>query len=280
VRLALEPLVAVADRCRAAVVGLIHVNKGEGADPLTLIMGSRAFVAVARAVLFVMSDPDDEKVRLVGQPKNNLGRTDLPTLKFTIEGVKVTDTDEGEVWTGRLVWSGETDRSIASYLEDGAAGGEQRTAVGEAAVWLNDYLLTQGGRAKSRDCKVEGGKAGHTRDALQRACKKLKVQTEAEGFPRTTWWSLPQSADASGESSPTQTTQSTQTDVGRRATPVDAVVGVVGVVGLSRGDAATGPACEACRRADGSVSFSGVAHQMLCRDCWRHPESATQSEMF
>ena len=62
------------------VVGLIHVNKSGSQDALNSIMGSRAFTAVPRAVLFVATDPDDETVRLAGEPKNNLGRTDLPTL--------------------------------------------------------------------------------------------------------------------------------------------------------------------------------------------------------
>src|SRR5262249_3545184 len=181
VRLALDPLVPLADRCHAAVAGLIHVNKTSSTDPLTLLMGSRAFAAVARAVLFVMKDPDDDNIRLLGQPKNNLGRTDLPTLRFTITSKLVATTDEGEVWTGAIVWEGETDRSIADYLEDGAEGGEIHSAVGEEADWLYDFLLTQGGRAKSKDCVSEGGKAGHTRDALQRARKKLKVHTDAEG---------------------------------------------------------------------------------------------------
>lgn len=68
VRRALEPLVAVADRTRTTVVGLIHVNKSTSTDTLTLLMGSRAFAAVARAVLFVMTDPDDDTLRLAPIP--------------------------------------------------------------------------------------------------------------------------------------------------------------------------------------------------------------------
>src|SRR5262249_42006188 len=162
---------------------------------------------------FVMKDPDDDNVRLVGQPKNNLGRTDLPTLKFTIASKLVATTDEGEVWTGAIVWEGETDRSIADYLEDGADGGESHTAVGEAADWRCGYLRRQGGRASSKECKYEGGRAGHTSAALQRARKKLKVHTDAEGFPRITWWSLPQSSHPSGETDTTATTETTASDV-------------------------------------------------------------------
>ena len=110
VRLALEPLTALADRTGVAVVGLIHVNKSHSTDPLTTLMASRAFAAVARAVLFVMRDPDDDGTRLLGSPKNNLGRDDLPSLTFRIESAHVADTDEGEVWTGRVQWVGEREQ--------------------------------------------------------------------------------------------------------------------------------------------------------------------------
>jgi hypothetical protein len=66
VRQALEPLAALADRSRLSVVGLIHVNKSLAPDVLTSVMASRAFVAVARTVLFVAADPDDETRLVIG----------------------------------------------------------------------------------------------------------------------------------------------------------------------------------------------------------------------
>jgi hypothetical protein len=74
VRRALEPLAGLAERTTATVAGLIHVNKSTSSDPLTTRMASRAFAAIARAVLFVMANPEDETTRLLGQAKNNLGR--------------------------------------------------------------------------------------------------------------------------------------------------------------------------------------------------------------
>jgi len=104
VRLALEPLVALAHATDACVVGLIHVNKSSSNDALTLLMASRAFAAVARAVLFVMADPEDAGTRLLGQAKNNLGRTDLPTLLFRIVAAHVADTRRAPC--RRASWSG------------------------------------------------------------------------------------------------------------------------------------------------------------------------------
>ena len=197
VRRALEPLVSLADRTGAAVLGLIHVNKSTSQDPLNAVMGSRAFAAVARSVLFVMADPDEEQTRLLGLAKNNLGRMDLPTLAFQITGEKVADTPEGEVWTGRLDWTGETSRTIRDALETASATSGDRTATSEAAEWLHDYLVTQGGTAASAAIKAAGGKSGHSIDALKRARKGLGITCESRGFPRQTHWSLPPQSEHS-----------------------------------------------------------------------------------
>lgn len=224
VRRALEPLVALADRSGCAVVGLIHVNKGRSGDPLTLVMGSRAFSAVARAVLFIMCDPDDENTRLLGQAKNNLGRTDLPTLTFTISTQHVAETDDGPVTTGVLRWTGTTDRSVTDALREGADGDmDTRSARQEAAGWLGDYLAQQGGSAPSKDVKAAGRAAGHSESALKRAASAMRVHSTAHGFPRTTWWSLPDVTPAvgspPGESELTELTEPT----GPTGTPVGPV---------------------------------------------------------
>ena len=198
VRLALEPLVALAEATDVYVLGIIHVNKSSSTDPLTMLMGSRAFAAVARSVLFVLTDPEDETVRLLGQPKNNLGRTDLPTRSVRIVGEKVAETDEGPVWTGKLDWLPETDRSITEAVDAAAASAGDRTATTEAADWLLDFLTDQGGACESATIKREGAPAGHSVNALKRARQRLRVVCEAVGFPRRTYWQLPQSGHARG----------------------------------------------------------------------------------
>jgi len=190
VRQALEPLVALADRCQIALLGLIHLNKSTTTDPLTMLMASRAFAAVARAVLFVTVDPESEQVRILGQPKNNLGRTDLPSLTFTIEGAVVAETDEGQVWTARLVWRGETSRSIDDVLRTAAESNDSRSATQEAAAWLSDFL-TMHKVASSKEIKDAGKADGHGIDALKRARQKIGAGATAHGFPRRTYWSAP-----------------------------------------------------------------------------------------
>jgi hypothetical protein len=232
VRIALEPLVAVADRTRMAVLGIMHHNKSGSTDPLQLVMGSKAFTAVARSVHTVVIDPDDdtEQRKLFGTPKNNLGRTDLATLTFTIVSTPV-DTDEGTAWTGRLVWGADLDESIASVM--GRAGDESdKTATGEAADWLLDFL-TMKGPVASAMVKSEGAKVGHSLDALKRARQRIKAVITSAGFPRVTYWDLPVGAQLAqplrGEQ-PTALTTPTSSPLGETGRPVGAA-GAVGAVG-------------------------------------------------
>jgi hypothetical protein len=192
VRVALEPLVALGDATGASMLGLIHLNKSASTDMLTLMMGSRAFAAVARSVLFAMEDPDNEGQRLLGQAKNNLGRSDLPTLTFRIGGEKVAETEEGEIWTGKLTWGDDTDRSIRDALQAsvGAQLGDS-TASNEAADWLLDYMETEGGTCESARVKKYAKQAGHSERTLHRARQKLSMTSKSIGYPRRTVWALP-----------------------------------------------------------------------------------------
>ncbi len=184
VRRALEPLVALADRTASAVLGLIHVNKGGGSDALNLVMGSRAFGAVARSVLFAMASPDDEALKLLGQPKNNLGRSDLPTITYGIDGVKVADHEEGEIWTGRVRWMGQSNLSISDALAAAGDSVDTRSAVKDAEEWLGDFLAEMGGCAASKAVKDAAEAAGHSKRTLDRARQNLRIASKPEGFPR------------------------------------------------------------------------------------------------
>jgi hypothetical protein len=197
VRLALEPLVRMADEIKIAVLGLMHHNKSGSSDPLTAVMASRAFTAVARSVHTVIRDPDDETNtrKLFGTPKNNLGRTDLPTLGFTIDSYPV-ETDEDDIaWTGRLVWGHDSTQTIYEAMERGSMTTEQKSSAAEAADWLWDHLAKKGGSAESAPIKKAAKAAGHSSYALHAAREKLSITVEpligATGH--VTVWTLPES---------------------------------------------------------------------------------------
>lgn len=198
VRQALEPLVQMAYDRKVLVLGLIHLNKSTTTDPLRAVMSSAAFVAVARAVVFVARDPDDPEVRLVGEPKNNGGPSgaELGLLTFTIEKVVVgTDPDDGlPIEATRLVWGEVRDGSIDEVLSDSALGSENRTEASEAGDWLVIYLYEQGGSASKDDVMKAAKEEGYTEHSLRRArARKGITTTRTKTVPSTTVWSLPRS---------------------------------------------------------------------------------------
>ncbi|MGH3486550.1 MAG: AAA family ATPase, partial [Actinopolymorphaceae bacterium] len=191
-RTALEPLGRLADRTGCAVVGLAHFNKSASSDALNLITGSRAFSAVARAVMAIARDPDaDDGSCVLSQAKNNLGRLDVPSLRYVVDSAEVP-TDEGPAYVGALRFTGESDRTVADLLGDGlTAESGDRAERDEAADWLTDYLQQRGGAA-ARDDILKAAKAeGIAERTLKRARNRARVTSERSGFPARSVWCLP-----------------------------------------------------------------------------------------
>jgi len=210
-RQALEPLVRFAETAGISVVGIMHFNKSGSTDPLALIMASKAFTAVARSVSTVIKDPDDEthNGRLFGTPKNNLGRGDLPVLKFTVEGQPIETDGDGTAWTGRLDWHGEADITIADALKQAASDGDSH-ATSDAAEWLKQYMHTQGGKSDQGDIAKAAHKAGHSESAIKRAKGKLNMTYRKAGFPAVATWYMPGHEPDEPELDEPETPQSVQ----------------------------------------------------------------------
>jgi hypothetical protein len=153
-------------------------------------MGSRAFVATARAVLYVVLDPEDPKRRLLGQPRNNLGKSgdDLPTLAFKITGAPI-ETDDGPAETSQVVWTGTSETTIHDAINENADGGRAAT---EAREWLAAHMESLPEKqARSREIKTAAKRAGFKDRTLKRACQALGLVIHRVDFPRRTVWALP-----------------------------------------------------------------------------------------
>jgi hypothetical protein len=129
---------------------------------------------------------------MMGQPKNNLGQSDeLPTKLFHIDKVLIGKTDEGEVYTGKLVWDGDSAKTITDEIET-TQQGVDRNAITAAAEWLHDYLTSKKGYAESSEVKHEGKKKRHSETTLGRAKRYIHAVSVNRGsFPRITYWCLP-----------------------------------------------------------------------------------------
>lgn len=219
VRQYLEPIAALADRCKVTIIGLAHFGKRDGSDSGQLMLGSVAWSQVARCVLSIAEDPD-AGTRVLTNTKANYAGTDR-SVEFRIVTTTV-DTDDGPTEIGSVEWLGDTTVDARDLL--GGDGGDEAGERTAAEHWLEDYL-TANGATPSKAVKAEARKEGISEATLKRAKKKLGVLDRSEGFPRTSTWELPSriGREPTGVShEPTEPTEPTGHDQRKRDEPTEA----------------------------------------------------------
>jgi hypothetical protein len=190
VRQALEPLVKMGTEGNAAVLGLIHVNKSGSADPLNTLMGSRAFSAVARAVLYAAEDPTDRDVKVLMQAKNNLGRSDLPELAYTLNQVTVGSFGDEIITSVALTWSGEKDPgTVRNFIS--SKGPHEKTKAELVEEFLEDTL--HNGPIPSQEVKDMGKELGFSEATIKRKFSEMGGIAKRSGHGKTmmSTWQLP-----------------------------------------------------------------------------------------
>ncbi|MFJ8912050.1 AAA family ATPase [Amycolatopsis sp. NPDC102389] len=192
-RSGLEPLAKLADETGCAIFGLAHFNKSTGTDVLSRIMGGRAFSAVARAAIaFARDTQAGDGSAVISQVKNNLGRLDLPSLRYIVESIEL-DTPEGPAQWGRMVITGETDVHVNDLLDETPPtreDGERRKDRDQAREWLLSMLTQRGEPVPAKEVYAEGAEVGPwSEDQLKNAKKNTPIQAKRVG---SAWfWSLP-----------------------------------------------------------------------------------------
>lgn len=190
-RSALEPLKRAAEEAELALVGLVHFNKTKDTDVLSMISGSRAWAEVARAVVAIAVDKDaDEYTCVVSQVKNNLGRSDLPHLTYTIRSTTLRAADhpaaDEDVEIGALHWTGETDRGVEDLLAPRAEGGGTRTGdVTNAVTSFIAERFTLGGQRVSMGdivARFPDESPDNLRKVLSRAVNRGALKRPARGM--------------------------------------------------------------------------------------------------
>lgn len=107
VRRALGPSVCDANEKGCAVVIVMHLNKGNSSNSLYRSGGSIAFPGMARSVLYVTLDPDDEEGRVLVNIKTNLGKK-AASLRYRIA--------EDQNRAPYVEWRGESNRTERELL--------------------------------------------------------------------------------------------------------------------------------------------------------------------
>lgn len=191
-RSALEPLKRAVEEAQIALAGLVHFNKTKDTDVLSMISGSRAWPEVARAVIAIAVDKDAEQYTcVVSQVKNNLGRSDLPHLTYTIRTHVITAADhevaDVDVEIGRLLWTGETDRGVEDIL---STSKDSAPATGDATQAVVSYVAQRfrasGQRVGTKELtdKFTPGEmsAANLKKILERSCDRGTLRRPVRGF--------------------------------------------------------------------------------------------------
>jgi hypothetical protein len=180
VRRVLGPVAKLAERNDLAVLTIMHLNKGQGADLIGRIGGSVAFTGAARSLLVFGADPadpdgEDGTGRVLAQ-RGNLAKR-APSLAYRIEG-RVIDGPEEPIETSRLVCLGESD-ARADELLAAVTTSEERTERDEAVDFLRSEL--EDGPRPAKDIRAAAKEAGISDRTLDRAKSQLRVKAERVG---------------------------------------------------------------------------------------------------
>ena len=178
-RRGLQAVVDMAAARNVAILGISHFRKGgKATDPAERVIGSQAFVALARMVLIAskVEDPDNPKSlkRIIARAKSNISADD-GGFEFHLAQSEV----KPGIWAQGIEWGGAIDGSALALLNEAegveSRNDEEKNAVGNAVDFLRD-ALSQGQRP-SKDIEAEAKEAGISNATLRRARGQLAVRS-------------------------------------------------------------------------------------------------------
>ena len=192
VRRGLAPLVDLAARLDAALLGITHFSKGtQGRDPLERVSGSLAFGALARVVLGTVrepmnpDDPTAPRSLVVARAKSNIG-PDGDGFRYAFEQVELPA--HPGVTASRIAWGNPMSGAASELLGEPEPTREHpdaADAVGFLRELLADEPLTATGVKKAAD------DAGYSWRTVQRAMQKAGVISKRQGVRLPALWSIP-----------------------------------------------------------------------------------------
>ncbi len=191
VRRALQPLVNLAERIGAAVLGITHFSKGSaGRDPLERVTGSIAFGALARVVMVTAKQPlegGEGVKRLLARAKSNIG-PDGGGFGYDLEQTAI-QTAHGSMEASAVKWGDALKGSARELLDVAeATEGEGNSESRDAADWLREFLAKA--PAPANEVRRAASESGFSWRTIQRAMRKAGVESARTGFGQPALWSL------------------------------------------------------------------------------------------
>jgi len=177
-RSALLPLAEFAEASGLAVLAIAHLRKAEAESAIYRVAGSIGLAAIARSILSLSRDAENEDRRLLLPLKSNYSRKP-PGLAFRIgDDLRITFESEPVTTTAETELAPHTRR-------------EELRGHNFAASWLREFLGP--GPQDSKIINDAAKEAGISRRSLYRAAERLKVASNPHGFGqfKTSSWELP-----------------------------------------------------------------------------------------
>jgi hypothetical protein len=180
VRRGLEPLAGFARKTGISVLGVIHVNKG-GGDPLSSVMGSQAFTAAARSVLFAAQYDDDNYALSV--IKSNSGPANQGSALYQLQPGIIQD----DITAVKVDWLGG--KMVVETMEEITSKNKAKSTHEDAIEWLSTFLAS--GPMLADEVQAGAKAAAISVRGLKAAREVLKVASKRDGFQGPYYWSLP-----------------------------------------------------------------------------------------
>lgn len=199
VRRSLQPLVDLASRLGAAVVGISHFSKGgAGADPASRVVGSVAFTAVARVVLVAakVKKEDGEERRILARSKSNIGPDD-GGFEYQIE----QSMPLPGIQASYVTWGQSVEGTARELLQD--IDEQPKSEADDAVEMLRAELTAEvwtGADVASKPLLA----AGFTKKQIWAASKKLGVLRQKGGMKGGWYWRLPKGRGEPASGPPAQ----------------------------------------------------------------------------
>lgn len=181
VRSVLAQLVALADRRRIAVLGVMHIGKASDRHARHRVLGSVAFVNAARLVFAVGADADDPARRLVAPVKANICR-EAPTLAF-----RLVDVDG----TARVDWEAAPVANVDADTVLNARPLGQDDERQDADGLLRQLLADEAWPMPASAVQDAGRAHGVSARSLQRAARRRGVRITKGTFIGGWLWHRP-----------------------------------------------------------------------------------------
>ena len=176
-RRGLQAVVDMASARNIAVLGITHFRKGSAnTDPAERVIGSQAFVALARMVLVAskVEDPEGGKLtRIVARAKSNIS-ADNGGFEFFLEQYEI----KPGIWAQGVQWGCAISGSALDLLnkaENTDGDNDEKTIIDDAVEFLENALAS--GWLPSKEVEAEAKAAGISVATLRRAKKQLKVKS-------------------------------------------------------------------------------------------------------